>query len=147
MKKRIKKSDIDVEFPGFCHYTAIDQFFMYPEELVLWWWALSGSEQKILDFILRKTFGWQQQGDRIAHSQIVEATGLSRTQVKESLKSLERKKFIKIQRRYRKPSYIELPLMEGALKLGEMSKGQLSMFQKRMNEEYKRDLYNSKGYK
>lgn len=145
-KKRTKKTEIDIEFYGYCHYTAIEQFFMYPMELEDFWWALSGSEQKVLDFILRKTYGWQQQGDFIAHSQIVKGTGLSRSQVKISLKSLEKKKFIAVTPRYRKPSYIELPLADGALKLDRMSQGQLSMFQKRMNEEYKKDLYYRKGY-
>ncbi len=43
--------------------------------------ALTGNEVKCYLFIVRKTFGWNKQSDRIAKSQIMEATGLGETAV------------------------------------------------------------------
>lgn len=37
---------------------------------------LSGNEQKCLDVVCRKTFGWQKRSDRISKSQLMELTGL-----------------------------------------------------------------------
>lgn len=145
-QKRIKKSEIDVEFHGYEHHKAPGQFFMYPMELTDYWWALSGSEQKVLDFIIRKTFGWQQQGDNISISQIMDGehgrsgTGLSRSQVKLALNSLEKKKFIKITRRFRKPSYIELPLGMNVRNLDGYSDIDAKIYRSGLNKEYKKDI-------
>ncbi|MEP7135809.1 MAG: replication protein [Chloroflexota bacterium] len=38
---------------------------------------LSGNEQKCVDVVCRKTFGWQKRTDRISKSQLMELTGLS----------------------------------------------------------------------
>ena len=120
MSKRKKKSDIEVDFPGFGHHKAPGQFFKYPMILEQYWHVMSGSEQKVLTFILRKTYGWQQQGDSISLSQFTDGdatgdgVGLSRIQVRRAIDELERKGFIKVTRRNRKPSYFELPLNKEA---------------------------------
>ncbi len=121
MSKRKKKSDIEVDFPGFGHHKAPDQFFKYPMILEDYWHVMTGSEQKVLTFILRKTYGWQQNSDSISLSQFTDGdgtgdgTGLSRIQVRRAIDELERKGFIKVTRYNRKPSYFELPLNEQAL--------------------------------
>lgn len=120
-KKRKSKSEIEVDFPGFGHHKAPGQFFKYPMILEKYWCTMTGSEQKVLTFILRKTYGWQQNSDNISLSQFTDGdatgagTGLSRIQVRRAIDELERKGFIKVTRRNRKPSYFELPLTKQAL--------------------------------
>ena len=122
MKKRKKKSEIDIEFQGYDPYNCQEQFFLYPMILEDYWWAMTGSEQKVLTYIIRKTFGWQKQRDYIALSQFTDGdgtgrgTGLSRSQVKRAIDSLEMKKLIKVTRTHRQPSLFELPLSEDAIK-------------------------------
>lgn len=52
---------------------------------------LSGSEYKVLFFVLRKTLGWNKSRDRIALSQFVQGTGLSKSAVVQAIKGLEAK--------------------------------------------------------
>jgi len=49
---------------------------------------LTGNEVKCLIFIARKTFGWQKRSDRIAKSQIMEATGLGAETVDKAMCAL-----------------------------------------------------------
>ena len=49
---------------------------------------LSGSETKVLFFVMRKTFGWQKERDRISLTQFEKGTGLSRQSIINSLESL-----------------------------------------------------------
>ena len=51
---------------------------------------LTGNEQKCVDVVCRKTFGWQKRSDRISKSQIVDLTGLSDAAVDECMASLVR---------------------------------------------------------
>lgn len=117
-KKRVKKGEIEIEFPGYEMYNCQTQFIPYPMVLEQYWWALSGSEQKVLDFIIRKTFGWQKQSDYIAISQFTDGdktgggVGLSRSQVKRAINSLEKKKFIQVERCYKRVSKFTLPYDE-----------------------------------
>jgi Bacteriophage replication protein O len=118
----IKQMKEGVMFPGYDIYNCQEQFIVYPMILQEYWWALSGSEQKVLDFVIRKTFGWQKQGDYISISQFTDGdgtgggTGLSRAQVKRAITSLEKRGFIRVERHDHRPSYIELPLSESAKK-------------------------------
>ena len=64
---------------------------------------LSGSELKILLFIIRQTYGWfdkktggRKSRSRITHGLIMKKTGLSRRAISESIKSLADKKLIEI---------------------------------------------------
>lgn len=75
---------------------------MYPTEMEKYWCLLSGSEQKLLDFILRRTYGFQKLEDRISLSQfasgggkIGHGAGISKAQAQRSLKTLEEKGFIR----------------------------------------------------
>ena len=82
-------------------------FWMYPRVMDNWWYQLSGSEQKCLDFILRRLWGWEKSSDRISLSQIQKGggkigggTGLSQRQIITSIKGLERKGFIVVEREF-----------------------------------------------
>jgi phage replication O-like protein O len=55
----------------------------------------SPNESKILSFIIRKTFGWHKESDWIDLSQIVEGTGIAKSNVCRSLNSLKRRNIIK----------------------------------------------------
>ena len=56
--------------------------------------GLNLAETKVLLAIMRKTFGWQKQIDRISYSQIVKMTGLSKVSISSGIKSLEKKDII-----------------------------------------------------
>lgn len=92
------------KFPGFRQVYTRD-FFIYPNILESYWCELSGAEHKVLDFILRQTIGYQKTCDYIALSQFTDGVrgrtnnygaGVSQSQVRRSLKSLEEKGFITI---------------------------------------------------
>lgn len=63
---------------------------------------LTHSELKLLLFIIRKTYGWKlkngkrKQRDRIAHSQYIKATGISRRSLPSTIQSLILKQLIKV---------------------------------------------------
>lgn len=105
-----------VEFPGFQrHYEK--EFFMYPHILEGYWCQMSGSEQKIMDFILRQTIGWRKLSDRISLEQFAngmgdtnKGTGLSYSQIQRAIKGLEKQGFIKVIRIKHRPSQFELVL-------------------------------------
>lgn len=80
-----------------------------------YWHLLSGSEQKVYDFLLRQTIGFQKGSDTISLSQFAngigennKGTGLSKTQVRRAIDGLERKGFIRVGRRKFKPSSFSL---------------------------------------
>lgn len=49
---------------------------------------IPGMERQVFDVIMRKTWGWKKKCDRIALSQLVEATGMSKPNVSRSLSKL-----------------------------------------------------------
>lgn len=49
---------------------------------------LTGNEQKCVNVICRKTFGWQKRADRISKSQLMELTGLSKETVERCMSQL-----------------------------------------------------------
>jgi len=51
-------------------------------------------ERRVLDCILRKTYGWNKKADRISYSQFQEATGIDRRHIGRSLASLKRRNVI-----------------------------------------------------
>jgi DNA-binding transcriptional ArsR family regulator len=112
MRKRNK--EVVNKFPGFkTHY--VKEFFMYPNILEQYWYQLSGSEQKVLDFILRQTIGFRKMNDKIALSQFTDGigeknkgTGLSLSQVQRALKRLEEMGFIEGWRRKNRPTIFTL---------------------------------------
>jgi hypothetical protein len=113
-----KKEKID--FPGFSYWDSRKQFLKYPMILQEYWHQMTGSEQKVLDFIIRQTFGWRKQSDTIALKQFTDGikknrgTGLSRSQVKRAISGLEKKGFIEVERRNRRPSKFTLRVSDEA---------------------------------
>lgn len=101
------------KFIGF-PLTPRKNFWMYPRILDGYWNQLSGSEQKILDFILRRTWGWERTSDKISLSQfstgggkIGSGTGLSKRQIIISIKKLEEKGFILVKKqKYQTNEYL-----------------------------------------
>ena len=108
------------EFPGFNYWDSPRQFLKYPMILQEYWRQLTGSEQKVLDFIIRQTYGWKKQSDIIAIQQFTDGvkknkgTGLSRSQVKRAIQGLERKGFVEVKRSKRRPSTFTLRISEEA---------------------------------
>ncbi len=87
-------------FTGF-HSKHEKGFLKYPMILESYWYQLTGAEQKILDYILRQTIGFNKTSDKISISQFVSGigtknrgAGVSTAQVPRALKSLEEKGFI-----------------------------------------------------
>ena len=58
------------KFLGFSQNQYKD-WWPYPKELSQWWCELTGSEQKVLDFILRHTLGFQKTSDAISYRQFI----------------------------------------------------------------------------
>lgn len=110
--------ETETRFPGFKR-SYKNGYFQYPNELEKYWHLLSGSEQKLLDFILRRTYGFQKLEDRISLSQFVggvgklgTGTGVSKAQAQRSLKTLEEKGFIRTERQGYQTRLIKLVLRE-----------------------------------
>lgn len=94
---------------------------MYPHILEGYWCQMSGSEQKVMDFILRQTIGWRKLSDRISLEQFAngigetnKGTGLSYSQIQRAIKGLEKQGFIKVIRTEHRPSTFELVLEPNA---------------------------------
>ena len=99
-KKDSKYVKQNQRFTGF-HSKYEKGFLKYPMILESYWYQLTGAEQKILDFILRQTIGFQKTSDKISISQFVSGigtknrgAGVSTAQVPRALKPLEEKGFI-----------------------------------------------------
>lgn len=60
----------DKQFPGFPQ-EPVTNYWQYPKALDDWWYILNGSEQKCLDYILRRTWGFKKDADAIAISQFI----------------------------------------------------------------------------
>ena len=89
------------KFTGFPEEPNMN-FWSYPKDLNGYWHTLSGSEQKVLDYILRHTWGFDKDHDEISLTQLQcgirsfdKGTGLSRQTVITAIKGLIRKGFIK----------------------------------------------------
>ncbi len=54
----------------------------------------TGHERRLLDCILRKTYGWNKKLDRISYSQFAEATGIDRRHIGRALSLLKRRRII-----------------------------------------------------
>ena len=57
-----------LRFPGFPEKPE-ENYWQYPRICNGWWHLLSGTEQKVLDYILRHTWGYKKTSDRISLSQ------------------------------------------------------------------------------
>ncbi len=99
MKKKKKLE----QFTGFPETLEKGDFWRYPRIMDKYWQNLNGSEQKILDFILRQTYGFGKLSDYISLNQIEKGvgkinngTGLTRPTIVQALINLESKNFIRI---------------------------------------------------
>ena len=55
---------------------------------------ISGEQRQVLDFIIRKTYGWRKKSDAIPLSQFVEATGIRKSHVIRAINSLKLRNLI-----------------------------------------------------
>jgi len=95
MEKNIGK------FIGFPSCPKKGGFWLYPRIMDDYWQCLNGSEQKVLDFILRHTWGFGKDADRISLTQLEygvgkfdKGTGLTRPPIIKAIKGLVAKGFI-----------------------------------------------------
>lgn len=108
------------KFPGFPE-DYIDTFWKYPRMLEGYWHMLSGSEQKVLDFILRQIVGFVNDSNKISMSQFQngygkdnKGTGLSKKSILKAIRGLEEKGFIRREgERYRLYRYSLVMLKSG----------------------------------
>lgn len=121
MKK--EKQQIGQNFSGFSLKIERGEFWQYPTIMDNYWYSLSGSEQKVLDYILRRTYGFQKIKDAISISQlkngitkrtgekIDNGTGLKQdSTILKALKSLEKKGFIISEKRKNKTTTYKLKI-------------------------------------
>lgn len=104
-------------FPGFPE-TLEKSYWQFPSIINNYVHSLTGGEFKVLWYILRHTFGWQKEQDKLSINQICngiarrdgtildKGTGLSRKWVITALSSLESKGFVTIKREPGKVSLI-----------------------------------------
>lgn len=106
LPNKYKKLIEPKKFPGFPREPA-SNYWAYPRVVNGWWHKLTGSEQKVLDYILRHTWGYKKDADAISltqfetgiysrkeHKWIDRGTGLSRHTVIKALGGLSKKGFI-----------------------------------------------------
>ncbi|MDD5639279.1 MAG: replication protein [Candidatus Pacebacteria bacterium] len=89
------------KFIGFSSKLKKGEFWMYPRIMDDYWQCLNGSEQKVLDFILRHTLGFGKNTDQISLTQLErgvgkldKGTGLSRPSIIKAIRGLIDKGFI-----------------------------------------------------
>lgn len=94
-----------LKFPGFPSEPK-ENYWRYPKIINGFWHTLTGSEQKVLDYILRHTWGFKKNSDFISREQfengvkkkdgfwLDRGTGLSQPSIGRALKGLEKKGFI-----------------------------------------------------
>ena len=92
-----------LKFPGFPEKPK-ENYWQYPEIMNGYWKSLTPVEQKILDYILRHTWGWHKTADYISYDQfkngikgLDEGTGIRNDKtLRKGLVGLENKGMIKI---------------------------------------------------
>lgn len=62
--------DNNRKFPGFPP-EPVTNYWPYPKALNGWWHILSAYEQKVIDYILRHTWGYKKDSDAISYSQFM----------------------------------------------------------------------------
>ncbi|MDP2938529.1 MAG: hypothetical protein Q8O13_00375 [Candidatus Omnitrophota bacterium] len=103
-KNKIKKILEENKFPGFPPFNdKKGKYWQYPKIMEHWWYVLNGSEQKCLDFMLRRTWGFRKEEDAISESQFMngvknfdQGTGLSKNAMLDGVKGLVEKGFIEL---------------------------------------------------
>mgnify|MGYP001570109171 CR=1 FL=1 len=100
------------------------KYWPYPKIMDSYWHLLNGSEQKVLDFILRRTLGWNKLEDRISLTQfkhgiktsdrrwVERGTGLRKDQtIINATRKLEKLGFIYVIRKWRKTNIYKLRVL------------------------------------
>jgi|GEM_PF-1155632 len=97
----MNENNVNQKFPGFPADSKAN-YWKYPRIMNGWWQSLNGSEQKVLDYILRRTWGFDKPEDDISLSQIRnglnerdKGTGLSKPAIISALNKLVEKGFIR----------------------------------------------------
>lgn len=97
----MRENNQNQKFPGFPPKPNMN-FWSYPKDLNGYWHLLTGSEQKVLDYILRHTWGFDKVKDEISLSQMErgikgfdKGTGLGRKAVIRAIKGLIKNGFVK----------------------------------------------------
>ena len=111
------------KFPGFPPEPATN-YWPYPKALNGYWHILNGSEQKVLDYILRHTWGYNKTFDRISLSQfkhgiitkngkrIDAGIGVKKDEtILNAIKKLEKIGFIEVNQVNGKTKFIKLRLL------------------------------------
>jgi len=111
-------------FPGFPKQLGKGQFYKYPVIMDYWCFCLSGSEQKILDYLIRRTYGFNKIEDTISLSQFKDGitkrdgtvldrgTGIKNdSTILKASKSLEKNGFIEIIKTKNKTTLYKLRLL------------------------------------
>lgn len=140
-----KKPDY-TDFPGFQRFYDFNHggFIMYPTMLEQYWWSMTGSEQKCMDYIIRRTIGWQKDWDQISLAQFKngvggkgkdKGTGLSVSQIRRALKGLKQKGFITILERKNRASQFNLVLVPSPSIPDDVYKG-VDLFKKKGDGKY-----------
>jgi len=106
LPKKYKKFITEQGFPGFPDKPS-NNYWRYPRIVDGWWHTLIGSEQKVLDYILRHTWGYDKDQDAISISQFREGiyskkgrnwidrgVGLKNDAIINAIKGLIEKRFI-----------------------------------------------------
>ena len=106
----MKKESIN--FEGFPANPKKGDFWMYPAVMDQYWQCLNGFEQKVLDFILRHTWGFKKINDRISLSQLKDGvgkmdkgTGITKPTIIKSIKGLIEKGIIEKSRKKKGNEY------------------------------------------
>jgi hypothetical protein len=142
----MKEKKIEQEFKGFSPESS-GNFWKYPRIMDKHWHKLSGSEQKVLDYILRRTWGFDKIADEISLTQLEngiknldEGTGLSRPTIIKAVDSLIKKGFI-TKKHGKKANHYEL-----VKNLNYPSKNSLPLGSKNSLHTINRNTINNKQY-
>lgn len=85
------------------HYTKVPNWF-FKKVLNA---DLTASELKVLLYIVRMTWGYQKDNDKLSSSMIAEHTGLHRVTVVNAIKKLEKDKYISVKRRKKQGQFYD----------------------------------------
>lgn len=118
MKKQLKNEYPD-KFPGFPPIGKPGTFWRYPNIMDHYWHKLSWSEQKVFDYLLRRTFGFNKTSDRVSGSQfekgirgLDKGVGLDSATAYRQLEKLEKKGFIIITKAGGRTNFYHLVMSE-----------------------------------
>lgn len=113
-------SEDSSKFPGFPAEPSAN-YWPYPRVMDGWWHILTGSEQKVLDYVLRHTWGYKKNADYISYSQfsygirtkagkqIDKGCGIKhRGTLRKAIDGLIRKGFLTVVRKNGRVTYFQL---------------------------------------